>query len=382
MFVANKRPYMTFLTIFLLTMPSATARTIGLLTLVGQIVGFLFEIPSGYISDKLGHKNALIIARASMVLSTACYVFADSIPWFFAGAILLAIGHSFASGTSAAFMHDTLVALNKEDRYSEIMGKMRSIGFAVPIGLILLLPVIAEHSFRLAFGVMLMVDVVGLLMALLLVNPRISEQEVKEVDLGNFSSILKGFFKMRWAKYVLLTAMVSGITFGVSAGFKNPYQEMLGFSLPMLGVLWASSRVLISLLLLVNGRVYKLFTFKRFILIKMFIYAVCFIGIGLASNMWVVALLFIIPTTITYGLGAARSQYDLDFIGQSGSKATLLSIKTFMGNIFGGLSGFVMGVLVVGHSYPVAYLSFGVSILVIAIASVFLLKETRYALGH
>ncbi len=179
--MVNKRPYMTFLTIFLLTMPSATAKTIGLLTLVGQIVGFLFEVPSGYISDKIGHRNALIISSVAMVLSTACYVFADNIYWFFAGAILLSISIAFKSGTNSAFIHETLTALNKEDRYAEIEGKMRSIGFAVPIILILLLAVIAETNFRLAFGVMLIVDIIALFVAVALANPNVKESKSKKL---------------------------------------------------------------------------------------------------------------------------------------------------------------------------------------------------------
>lgn len=374
MFVANKRPYMTFLTIFLLTMPNATAQTIGLLTLVGQIIGFLFEIPSGYLSDKIGHKNALIIARTSMFFSTACYVFANNIYWFFGGAILLAIGTSFISGTSAAFIHETLVSLGKDGRYAEIMGKMRSIGFAIPIVLILVLPIIAETSFRWAFSLMLIIDLIGLLMALSLVNPS-TREKIKEVDLKNFSIILVGFFKTKWAKYVLLTAIAFGLAFGATAGFKNPYQEMLGFSLTMLGILWATSRVFISLLLLINGKIHRLLTFNQFITLQILIYALSFIGIGLISNMWIVACIFILTTTTMFGFGAARSQYDLEFIGKSDSRATLLSIKAFMNNVFAGLVGVGMGALVVAQSYPVAYLVTGICLFIVVFSSLIILKR-------
>lgn len=375
LFVTNKRPYMTFLTIFLLTMPSATAKTIGLLTLVGQITGFLFEIPSGYISDKLGHKNALVISRAALVLSTSCYVFANNVYWFFAGAILLAIGIAFMSGTSDAFIQETLIALKKEERYSEITGKMKSVGFAIPILLILALPVIAETNFQLAFGVMLIVDIIGMIAAMSLVKPPVEEKPIEEVDTQNFFSIIKSFFKMKWVKYVLASTLTSGIAFGVTAGFKNPYQEILGFSLTMLGVLWAASRVFVSLLLLLNGKIHKLFTFKQFILAKVAVHVVAFILIGFTSNKWIVALLFLIPTIITWGLGAAQAQYYLDFIGKSNSKATLLSIKTFSFNIFAGISGLLMGFLVAAKFYPFAYLIAGIVLFALMIWTAFFLKE-------
>jgi MFS family permease len=374
LYAANKRPYMTFLTIFLLTMPNATARTIGFLTLVGQICGFLFEVPSGYVSDKIGHKNALVIARFSIFLSTACYVFADNIYWFFAGAILLALGFAFTSGTSSAFMHETLDSLGKKDKYAEITGKVSSAGFAVPIVLIIVLPIIAENNFRLAFLVMMVIDFIALATAVALTNPK-SKQEVEEVDLETFPQTLRKFFKSAWLKYVVLAAIAFGITFGATAGFKNPYQEILGFSLTALGLLWAASRGIISMLLLVNGKIKKILSFEQLIITQMIIYTVAFIGIGLSSNMWVVAILFMITTATMWGLGAVRSQYDLEFIGNSKSKATLISIKAFIQNILTGLVGLGMGLLVFNLSYGKAYLIVGFSMFVLAGVSSWILNK-------
>jgi MFS family permease len=381
MLMVNKRPYMTFLTIFLLTMPNATANTIGLLTLIGQIVGFLFEVPSGYVSDKIGHRNALIISSVAMVLSTACYVFADNIYWFFAGAILLSISIAFKSGTNSAFIHETLTALNKKDRYAEIEGKMRSIGFAVPIILILLLAVIAETNFRLAFGVMLIIDIIALFVAVSLVNPNVKESKIKEVDLESFPRIFKKFLTMKYARYALLTTVIFGIYFGSVIGFRNPFQESLGFSILTIGILWAISRVFISLLLLVNGKIYKMFTYKQFIILRTLVYAVGLIAIGLSPNIWIVAVLFIIITTTNLGLSSTGLQYDLELIGDSNSKATLLSIRAFMGNIFTGLSGLGMGALIVAHSYPIAYLVVGLSLLGMIIISLLLFKKSSKRLG-
>lgn len=375
-FMVNKRPYMTFLTIFLLTMPNATANTIGVLTLVGQIVGFLFEIPSGYVSDKIGHRKALIISSVVMVLSTACYVFANNIYWFFAGAILLSISIAFKSGTNSAFIYETLTALNKEDRQAEIEGRMRSVGFIVPIILILLLAVIAESNFRLAFGVMLIIDIIALFVAIALVNPHVKESTIKEVDLERFPIIFKKFLKMKYARYALLTTIIFGIYFGSVIGFRNPFQESLGFSLITISILWSISRVCISLLLLVNGKIYKMLTYKQFIIIRTLIYATGLTMIGLSSSIWLVAILFIIVTTINLGLSSTGLQYDLELIGDSNSKATLLSIRAFMGNIFTGLSGLGMGALIVAHSYPIAYLVVGLSLFGMVVVSLFLFRKS------
>ena len=220
--VTNKRTYMTFLTIFLLMMPNATAKTIGLLTLVGEIVGFLFEVPSGYISDRIGHKNALVIARSALVLSTLMYVLADSIPWFFAGAALLAIGMAFESGTTDAFMHDTLTALKRNDQYASIIGKLRSIGFGVPIVFILLLAFVAETSFHTAFVVALVIDIVGLLATISLVKPPVEQYHVEEVGFQNITRTLREFISVGWLPFVVAGGFAARIELGGKKRFQKP----------------------------------------------------------------------------------------------------------------------------------------------------------------
>ncbi|MBT6254166.1 hypothetical protein HOI83_02970, partial [Candidatus Uhrbacteria bacterium] len=58
--VTSKRIYYTITGVYLLQIEGATAFTVGAVMAAGSITSFLFELPSGYISDKLGHRNALI----------------------------------------------------------------------------------------------------------------------------------------------------------------------------------------------------------------------------------------------------------------------------------------------------------------------------------
>lgn len=374
--ITGKRTYMTFLTIYLLTMPNATAKTIGILIAIGQITGFFFEIPSGYISDRIGHKNALVLGRISFVLSTLCYVLANSIPWFFIGTIFLAIGFAFMSGTASAFMYDTLKEIGKDKEYAHIMGRIQSLGFAVPIVFIILLPFIAETSFKLAFLAALVIDIVGLIVVLSMTSPN-NETKVEEISIINFKQTIREWFKVGWFKYILIGSIVFGIVFGATVGFKNPYQEIIGFSITALGFLWATSRLLISGLLLLNGWIYKTFSYKQFIIIRTSIYSLCFLGIGLTSNMWIIASFFIIQNTFMWGMISASTQYSLNFIKTSKSKATLLSINQLVKKIFTTIFGLIMGFSILGYSYAFSYLIMGFVLVFILIISIFYLKETK-----
>jgi len=67
-YVTNKRLYQPILGISLLTVPGTTAATLGTMLLAGSMAALLFELPSGYISDKMGHKQAIVLARLAYVI--------------------------------------------------------------------------------------------------------------------------------------------------------------------------------------------------------------------------------------------------------------------------------------------------------------------------
>ena len=375
--ITSKRTYMTFLTIFFLTMPNATARMIGMISAAGQIAGFLFEIPSGYISDRIGHKNALVFAKFLTILSTLCYILANSIAWFFVGGILMAIGIAFLSGTANAFMHDTLNDLGKGDQYAHVMGRIKSLGFAVPIIFILLLPVIAQTNFRLAFLVVLLLDIVGLFVVMSFKKPAASSI-IEEVSIGNLKKTFRDWYKAGWVRYVLVGVISFGISFGAVAGFKNPYQELIGFSISSLGILWAISRVFISGISLWSGFIYKKISYKDLIILRATGYSICFLVIGLFPNMWITAGAFIIVTVLQWGLGAVFNQHNLDFIKTSNSKATLLSVNSLIEKMMSAIIALAMGFIVAGYSYMVGYLFMGIALLTLVVVSFFYLPKNSY----
>src|SRR3989339_2032359 len=83
--ITNKRLFVVILGAYYLTIPNVTPWWVGTILLVSTLSGFLFEIPSGYIADKIGHKKALVVSSVSSVLSTSFFLFADSVSFLFLG---------------------------------------------------------------------------------------------------------------------------------------------------------------------------------------------------------------------------------------------------------------------------------------------------------
>lgn len=373
LYITNKRPYMTFLTIFLLLMPNTTAQTIGILTALGQIAGLIFEVPSGYISDKIGHKTAIVIARVAYLLSTLCYIFATSKIYFFIGAVFFAIGIAMLSGTTSTFLKESLDHLGIGEKYSSISGKLKSFGFAIPILLILIVSFIAETNFQLAFIVVGIIDVIGLLVAFSFTSvPK--EKTIQEFDVTNTSNIIKDYFKIGWLPYVIAFELILGITFGATIGFKNPFQESIGFSIGTIGILWAISRIFISLLLLTNGWLKKKITFRNLFILQSCLFISSLLLAGLSNSKWLIALGFTIATTAMWGFDPLKNHFYLEYITSSKNKVSMLSMNNFIQNMFVGIAGIIMGWGVIKYGYANSYLYFAIILVIIAAISYFVLK--------
>ncbi|MBW3019242.1 hypothetical protein KY329_03595, partial [Candidatus Woesearchaeota archaeon] len=124
--LTNRRNYIPILALYFLSLPNTTAQQVGVYTGLGWLAGFLLEVPSGYVADKLGHKKALIFAKVSMLASTLAFIIGGSLPFFIIGSIFTAFGFAFTSGTAGAFLHNTLVGLHRENEYSKIDGKVKA----------------------------------------------------------------------------------------------------------------------------------------------------------------------------------------------------------------------------------------------------------------
>lgn len=91
---------------------------------------FIFEIPFGMITDKIGYKNSIIISHFSMLLARIILLFSFSFEFFVLEAILEAVGFAFASGTIVGYEYEIIGEENFAVE-SSILGNYSTVGFIV-----------------------------------------------------------------------------------------------------------------------------------------------------------------------------------------------------------------------------------------------------------
>ncbi len=377
--VANKRVYIAILGSYYLTIPGVTPKTIGLTLLAGSLSGFLFEIPSGYISDKIGHKHALVISRLSVLVSTLFFLFAESITFLIFGSIFLSVGLAFHSGTGSAFMHETLRALKREHDYTRIMGKISAIGFAVPIILTTLIPFLVSVSYKTPFLIALIIDLIGLLTVLSLTTPAVSPEEIKEIGVTNFKSVLKEGYKLNYFSIALFSGIVSASLFSIG-GFRAAYQDFLLIPVIWYGVFFGAGRALASLMLAYSGKIKDYITLPILFRFQIITYTLLILLLGAVTISWVVVLVFIIINAFQWGLTKIDGGYHLDIIKSSKFKATLLSTAAQIEQIIAAIFGFGIGFMIEHISYQAGFFYFGLIFLII-LAPLYFYISHRYKAG-
>lgn len=364
--IANKRIFVAILSAYYLTIPDVTAQKIGLLMLISSVAAFFFEIPSGYIADKMGHKNALVFSRVLLLLSTFLFLVTNSYPLLVVASALFSISHAFQSGTGTAFMHETLRGLGRDHEYAKVMGKISAIGFAVPVIFMVITPFLVNISYKLPFVASLVTDTIGLIAVLLLVVPKVSQQHVDEVRTTNFMQVMREGYHLRFFGLALLLGVISG-TLIASGVFRPPYQVFLEIPVIYYGVFLGVGRIFASLLLTQSGRIKEYLTGRLFFGGSIFIYAFLLFVLGLIAEPWIVITVFMFLNGYHWGVSQVSRGYVLDIIGGSKFKATLLSVQSQIGFLTGAVSAFGLGFAIDRLGYQQSYFVFTIIFVVVTI---------------
>lgn len=96
---------------------------IGTLSAVSAILVVVFELPTGYIADRIGRRNTLAAGMAAMSLSLAGFVVADTFRAFVVLYIIWSLSMALHHGTDDAWLYATLRTSADEESFTRIKGR-------------------------------------------------------------------------------------------------------------------------------------------------------------------------------------------------------------------------------------------------------------------
>lgn len=254
--LSNKRIFAAIFAVYLISMNSIEEKQVGFMMLIANVMSFLFEIPSGYMSDKMGHKNTLIFSRLLLVLSSIGYIIFSNFTGLLIATLLWTIGISFFSGSGSAFMHDTLKALKKDNEYSSIVGKINSYSFFVSMLLSASVPFLMQYDSKIPFYISLLVTFIGLVFSISLRRIKETKEEKEGIKTANIKDVFKESLSTCFMPYGMYFSFLFGCAFAILI-YRDPYQLFTGSNLALFGVYFALGRVFTILISRYTGYLHQ-----------------------------------------------------------------------------------------------------------------------------
>lgn len=92
------------------------------------------EIPTGYIGDRIGRRNSLLVGTILITVTLAGIAMASSFLVFALLYVVWSLGYTFRSGTEDAWVYETLTDVSASDEFTHVRGRGQSIALTVGVG--------------------------------------------------------------------------------------------------------------------------------------------------------------------------------------------------------------------------------------------------------
>lgn len=93
----------------------------------GDLCVFALEVPTGWLSDRLGHRLSLIIGSALQVCGMLAFWQASGPAMLLVGVLLVAMGDAFRSGADQALLYRSCAALGREAEFQSIHARTEAL---------------------------------------------------------------------------------------------------------------------------------------------------------------------------------------------------------------------------------------------------------------
>ena len=339
----QRRNYVTILSVLFMTLPDARAFQVGVYMAVGAVTSFLFEIPSGYFADRLGHKRSLVIAKVLMLCSTFTFIVSHAVVGYVLGSVLMSLSVALTSGTQSAFLHNTLIVLGKERSFVKVSSRLLGDASLVSAGLIIALPFLTVYGLVVPLLVNFLFDIAGLFVAVSLVSPP-QRYAHERLSWTNMRNSLQGLFAPGFWPFAVFTGVIVGSLMAESP-FRSLFLESIGFPVVLLGLVMGVSR----LVWFIIGRYAHVLDDKigvqRLLVWELFFFPAVLVLAGLIRQPYVAGGLIALMIGYRWGREQVMTGYALSFVKNDRLKATALSIREQVAKAVQVVVALVLGVI-------------------------------------
>ncbi len=207
----------------------------------------LFEVPSGYIADVFGRKNALVSGSIFHGIGFTWLYFADSFAGLAIFEMTVGLGSSLLSGADLSLLYDSQVGLKlSPEKNARGIANLRFVksvaeGVSALIGGVLIV-----HSFEITVLANAIFAWCPLALSLLLTEAPFTRMEASR-PIGNLKRVVAHlFYEDRMLRLICLNIIFFSLATFYVVWLLQPYWRDQGIPLGMFGILWAAQSFLFA----------------------------------------------------------------------------------------------------------------------------------------
>jgi len=99
-----------------------------------NVTTVLGEVPTGYVGDRIGRRNSLLVGTALITATLVGLALASSFLAFALLFVCWSLGYNFRSGTEDAWVYETLTDVSASEEFTRVRGRGQSIALSAGVG--------------------------------------------------------------------------------------------------------------------------------------------------------------------------------------------------------------------------------------------------------
>ncbi len=298
------------------------------LSVAWSVATLLFEIPTGYLADRVGRKRTLLLGAFITLLSSIFAFWAQGMWAFCIQVALMSFGFSCFSGTEEALLYDTLQETGQESHMNHYKARLSAANNGMKIFVPALGAWIAKDLLESQFQILVLINAVGAFIAFLFLFQLREPKHVKAVlkeEEGIFRQSLRTIrsepFLLRAALNKILVFICGFLIWKIYA----PYFLQYGVPALWIGFFYVGFKLSETVLTFFLEKLEKLFTPVRLVA-----YTTVLLVLGLLGMIFLTKspVLLVVSAGIAIVMASIREpmfSHAMNRRIQSRSRATTLS---------------------------------------------------------
>ncbi len=347
-----------------------------LLQSIFAILTVSLEIPSGYFADIYGRRITLLIGSLAGFIAIVIYSIGVNFYHFLLAEIFFAIRLSFYSGTTSAFLYDTLLDLKEEKRFKKIWGNALFLGMISLALSNVLGGFIAKIDFRYTLYASIPFFLILIPLTFSMIEPKKHDVIVKRGYALELLKTLKSALlmnrKLRWI--IIYSGIIFAFNQSILWGYQ-PYFKLIGLDIAYFGIVFASFQLVAAFSSKYAYIIEAKLGQKYSLIVLLFLVAGSYLLMG--NFVYLFSFSFCFIQQFVRGFKKAVVTDYINQLTTSNVRATVLSVESFIGRLIYALIIPFFGLIADLYSLKQALIILGVTALVSGLIILIILRKDK-----